>query len=310
MTRTRAVLVAIALVAAFGATAGSLPASSSAPSTDSAGDPPTASSGGGSDDAVARPVENPVSSETRARLLAALAAVGVGVAYVFVPTRRRTVALAAGVLVVGAASYAWLRPAAGGVLSAVATAATATAAASGPIGVAVAVLVALGAIALAWRHWRGTGRRAAGRERAADDDPTDASAAAEGPAPVDVHPATRPASNDVVRAWQRAVERVSVPAPAARTPREFLRAAKGEDARGARDPAAFERLTAIFERVRYGDVDPSEAAERAHSLARRAVDEPDADYEDVGPETDAHSASDAEHRTDAGPETDAGGAGE
>lgn len=275
MTRTRAVLVAVAVVAAFGATAGSLPASSPAPSTDSAGDPPTASSGGGgADGAVERPVTNPVSSETRARLLAALAAVGVGVAYVVVPAHRRTVALAAGVLAVAAASYAWLRPAAGRVLSAVAAATTA--AAARPTGLPVAALVVLAAVALAWRRLRGDdgphdGRRGVADGDESDDGAGDAAADVEGTATVDVHPATRPPSNDVVRAWQRAVERLSVPAPAARTPREFLDAARDDDATAVPDPIAFERLTATFERVRYGGVDPDEAAERARSLARQAV---------------------------------------
>jgi hypothetical protein len=295
MKRTRAVLVAMALIAAFGAAAGSLPASS-APSTDDVDASALPSASGESSSEVAeRPVTNPVSSATRARLLAALAALGVGAAFVVLPARRRTVALAAGVLAVGAASYAWVRPAAGGVLSAVASA-TAT---TNPVGAVLAALVVLGATALAWRYRGGARGPRDDRRRVADDDATDATGDVERTPTLDVHPATRPPSNDVVRAWQRAVERVSVPAPAARTPREFLRAVTDDDARNAPDPGAFERLTTTFERGRYGDVDPDEEAERARSLARRAV----GDREETGTERDAGAESDA------GTGGDLGGAG-
>lgn len=238
-------------------------------------------------------------------MLAALAALGVGAAAVVLRGRRRTVALAAGVLAVGAASYAWLRPTAGSVLSAVATATTT---ATAPVGVVLAALVAVGALALAWRHRRDAREPGGDRRGLADDDATDATGDVERTATPDAHPATRPPSNDVVRAWQRAVEQVSVPAPAARTPREFLDAARDDDARNAPDPSAFERLTATFERVRYGGVDPDEEAERARSLARRAVDDADGDHGEAGTGSDG-GREDAAAADETGAASTGGGSG-
>ncbi|WP_227133614.1 DUF4129 domain-containing protein [Halorubellus salinus] len=270
MRRTRTMLAAVVLVVAFGLAAGSLPAPGDAPAVgapDERADGPP-SSGASSDGGVERAVENPVSSATRDRLLVAVVGLALAAGYAFVPRQRRTVAVAAGVVVVAAGSYAWLGPATTGALSAVGdVASTAT---GGALGVVLAGVLALAAAMGVWRAFGRRGDDGASRAADATDRGTDDDGEGdEGARSVAVHPAARQASDEVGRAWQRVVASVSLPAPAARTPREFVRAA---DAEGV-DASAFERLTAVFERVRYGDADPAREAERARSLAARAVDD-------------------------------------
>lgn len=268
MVRTRTALAVVALVVAFGVAAGSLPAPGGAPAGGDGGgrEPRSDAAGSGGDGAVETPVDDPVSRGTRDRLLGAVLVLAFAAAYALAPGRRRTVGVAAGVTVVAAASYAWLRPGTLGALTAVGGAASA--AVAGPVGVALGGVLALAASALAWRRLRGGTMSArldeTGEGRAADD-PAEASGT--GGRPVDVHPAALEASDAVGRAWQRAAAAVSVSAPGARTPREFVRAAEDEPG----DATAFERLTAVFERVRYGDADPDREAERARSLATRAL---------------------------------------
>ncbi|WP_323675581.1 DUF4129 domain-containing protein [Halorubellus sp. PRR65] len=287
MLRTRTVLAAVLLVVAFGLAAGSLPSSGGAPAA-SGGDgpddgrPPSDAAGNGSGEPG---VENPVSGATRDRLLVAVVALALAVGYVFVPTARRTVAVAAGVVAVAAASYAWFRPATVDVLSSVADAASSVV--GGPLGVGLAGVLALAVVVTAWRAF-GRDEQSPREPESVDGDPGRDDADATGPRAVDVHPATRRASNEVARAWQRAVASVSMPAPGARTPREFLRATERVDAN------AFERLTELFERVRYGDVDPAPEGERARSLAARAVANDGGDVDDDRTEEPARDGSNGE----------------
>ncbi|MFC6955540.1 DUF4129 domain-containing protein [Halorubellus litoreus] len=269
MLRTRTVLGAVLLVVAFGLAAGSLPSSGGAPaptSGDGSGD--TSAAGGAVRDAgVEESVENPVSSATRDRLLAAVVALAFAVGYALAPRHRRTIAVAAGVVAVAAASDAWLRPAAVSGLLSVVGDATATAV-GGPLGVALAVVLALAVTAGVWLAFG----RDDGERRPADATDDDAGRGGEPgarPRDVDVHPASRDASDEVTRAWQRVVASVTTPAPGARTPREFVRAASDDGV----DASAFARLTELFERVRYGDADSDREAERARSLAARAVED-------------------------------------
>lgn len=248
----------VVLAVAFGVAAGGLPGQSggSAPDGDGPPAPPAAESGGGSG---ASELENPVSRSTYERVLAGVAVVALAVAFVLAPAYRRSLAAATVVFALAAASYAWFRPEPDGVLGVTAT--VVTTAARPATG--VLALVALAAItAFAWRARRdGEDAPSTGTSAPADDASSN-SRSVDAP-----HPATVAASNDVARAWQRAVREVEVSAPAVRTPGEFVRAGTEDVA----DADAFERLTAVFRRVRYGDADADAAAEDASALATAAT---------------------------------------
>jgi hypothetical protein len=79
------------------------------------------------------------------------------------------------------------------------------------------------------------------------------------------------ADNEVYRAWRRMTEPLDVDAPATTTPREFERAAV--EAGMARDDVA--TLTSLFEAVRYGGREATEASERRAVETLRRIE---ADY--------------------------------
>jgi hypothetical protein len=78
-----------------------------------------------------------------------------------------------------------------------------------------------------------------------------------------------PADNEVYRAWREMRERVDVTYGKATTPREFARDAVAAGA----DAEPVERLTDLFDRVRYGDAAPTDERERAARDALDALDD-------------------------------------
>ncbi|AQL42531.1 hypothetical protein BV210_07320 [Halorientalis sp. IM1011] len=96
------------------------------------------------------------------------------------------------------------------------------------------------------------------------DDATGASAAISDAPPTD---------NDVYRAWRAMVSELDVTYGETTTPREFAR----EAVEAGADSAAVERLTDLFDRVRYGAVEPTEERERAARDALAAVEDGDAE---------------------------------
>ena len=80
-----------------------------------------------------------------------------------------------------------------------------------------------------------------------------------------------PADNDVYRAWRAMVSELDVTYGETTTPREFAR----EAVEAGTDSAAIERLTDLFDRVRYGAVEPTEERERAARDALAAVEDGD-----------------------------------
>ena len=76
------------------------------------------------------------------------------------------------------------------------------------------------------------------------------------------------AENEVYRAWREMTEVLDVDRPASSTPGEFATAAI--DAGVAREPV--ERLTDVFERVRYGGADPTGDRERQAVEALRRIE--------------------------------------
>ncbi|WP_169302433.1 DUF4129 domain-containing protein [Halorientalis salina] len=77
------------------------------------------------------------------------------------------------------------------------------------------------------------------------------------------------ATNDVYRAWQRLVDRVEVAGPETTTPREYARRAVEDGF----DPEAVDRLTDLFDRVRYGDAPPTERREQQARDAAERLDD-------------------------------------
>nr|WP_282594205.1 DUF4129 domain-containing protein [Halorientalis brevis] len=76
-------------------------------------------------------------------------------------------------------------------------------------------------------------------------------------------------TNDVYRAWQQLVERVDVADPETTTTREYAR--RAVDA--GLDAAAVERLTELFDQVRYGDAAPTETREQQARDAAERLDD-------------------------------------
>lgn len=112
-------------------------------------------------------------------------------------------------------------------------------------------------------------RRESGGEADGDDPGDDGGAAiarAAGRTADRIETGDRPLDNEVYRCWRAMADHVDPATPAARTPGEFERAAVD---RGI-DPDDARELTALFERVRYGDRPPTDGAERrAVELLRR-----------------------------------------
>lgn len=74
--------------------------------------------------------------------------------------------------------------------------------------------------------------------------------------------------NEVYRAWAEMTDPLSVDSPAASTPGEFANAA----AAAGMDPADVDRLTDLFERVRYGGASPTPERERAAVETLRRIE--------------------------------------
>lgn len=270
MTRTalRTVAVALLVVAALGAAAGSLGGFSTdlGPDRDGVRTPENPSGGGGPSSAVTG--GESIDRATYLRLLAALAATGLVCSYVLFPRSRRVVLLAGCAGVVGAAGYLGYRPDAEFSVPALGT--------SGALRVAgVALLVGLlAAGALLLRRFDVLGGADAGTD---DDRPP--GAAPDRTPETDRHPAERTAEDPVERAWQRMVAGVRPSSPGSRTPGEFAAAAKEH----GRDPEAVDRLTRLFRAVRYGSRRSDEHAEEAAELAARVADDATADRGEVEP---------------------------
>jgi len=80
-----------------------------------------------------------------------------------------------------------------------------------------------------------------------------------------------PADNEVYRAWRAMVTELDVPYGETTTPREFAREAIAAGA----DSEPIERLTDLFDRVRYGDAAPTAERERAARDALAAIEDGD-----------------------------------
>nr|WP_303648640.1 DUF4129 domain-containing protein [Haloarchaeobius litoreus] len=91
------------------------------------------------------------------------------------------------------------------------------------------------------------------------------------------HPASADASDPVRRAWQRMVADLQPPSPGARTPGELAETAKAH----GRDAGAVDRLTHLFQTVRYGRHSPEECADEARRLADRVAGEDSLDSPDT-----------------------------
>lgn len=79
---------------------------------------------------------------------------------------------------------------------------------------------------------------------------------------------TAEANNEVYRAWREMTAVLDVERPASSTPGEFAAAAIDAGV----DPEPVDRLTAVFEEVRYGDSEPTDERERAAVEALRRIE--------------------------------------
>ncbi|WP_256296944.1 DUF4129 domain-containing protein [Haloarchaeobius salinus] len=269
MTRFALQTVAIALLVtvALGVAAGSLGGLSAdlAPDGDGVRTPEDPENGSSAPSSAATGGET-IGQETYLRLLAALLATALVCCYVLFPGYRRVVVLTAGAAVVGTAGYLLYRPSATVSVPAFATSDT-----LGVAGVGLLLGLFLAGAGVLWRFDvlasapEPSGDGAAGRP---DDDHDRMTAR---------HPASVPATDPVRRAWQRMVADLQPPSPGARTPDEFAERAKAD----GRDPDAVDRLTRLFQAVRYGRRRSDEHADEARRLADRvagadAPDPPDA----------------------------------
>lgn len=99
--------------------------------------------------------------------------------------------------------------------------------------------------------------------------------------------------NEVFRAWAEMTEQLSVAHPESSTPAEF--AAAAVDA--GMDPADVDRLTGLFEEVRYGGAEPTPAREQAAVETLRRIE---AAYGDDGERSGEGRAGDERRGTDDG----------
>ncbi len=86
------------------------------------------------------------------------------------------------------------------------------------------------------------------------------------------------ADNEVYRAWREMTEVLDVDRPASSTPAEFAAAAVDAGV----EPEPVERLTDVFERVRYGGADPTGDRERRAVDALRRIEAAHREDADVG----------------------------
>ncbi|WP_439027279.1 DUF4129 domain-containing protein [Haloarchaeobius sp. DT45] len=190
------------------------------------------------------------------RLLLVLGLGVLGVAYAAVPSRRRTIGLTGLALAVAVTGFVTYRPDAAVRVPTLGTS---------PVASAAGVVAFTGALVAGWYLLRGD------RDpESLGPEPTPPASSTPDATTSQPHPADRPASDPVHRAWQRMVRGLDLSAPASRTPGEFASAA----IEAGRDADAVRRLTHLFERVRYGDDDPSDHATCATELATRAEADP------------------------------------
>jgi hypothetical protein len=260
VTRRALQTVAIALLvtAALGVAAGSLGGLAADLGPDEGGVRTPDDPGGGSAPSSAATGGDTIGQETYLRLLAALLATALVCCYVLFPGYRRVVVLTGGAGAVGAAGYLLYRPSAD-----VSVPTFATSDALGLAGVGVLAGVVLAGAGLLWRSdVLGSGGEASRDDERIGPDGERYREAGD-------HPASVAADDPVRRAWQRMVADLWPPSPGARTPGEFADTARA----AGRDPDAVDRLTGLFQRVRYGRRDPQEHTDEARQLADRATDD-------------------------------------
>jgi hypothetical protein len=248
--------IALLVTAALGVAAGSLGGLSAdlAPDEDGVRTPADPDDGGAPSSAVTG--GDTVGQETYLRLLAALLATALVCCYVLFPGYRRVVVLTGGAAAVGAAGYLLYRPSA--------TVSVPTFAADDALGLAGAGVLVGVVLAVAGLLLRFDVLTSGGEPSGADDRTTP-----DGERHRDAgdHPAGAAADDPVRRAWQRMVADLRPPSPGARTPGEFADTAKA----AGRDPDAVDRLTRLFQAVRYGRREADECTDEARRLADRAA---------------------------------------
>ncbi|NHN42226.1 DUF4129 domain-containing protein [Halorubellus sp. JP-L1] len=97
--------------------------------------------------------------------------------------------------------------------------------------------------------------------------------------------------NEIYRAWVEMTEYLDVEHPESSTPREFEAAAVDAGI----EPDTVAELTALFERVRYGDQPPTEAAEARAVDALRSMETAATDLDDVWGDDDSDDDVSGEH---------------
>ena len=260
MTRRALQTVAIALLvtAALGVAAGSLGGLSADLGPDDGGvrspDDPSEETAPSS----AATSGDTIGQETYLRLLAALLATALVCCYVLFPSYRWVVVLTGGAGAVGVAGYLLYRPSA-----TVSVPTFGTSDALGLVGVVVLVGLVLVGAGLLWRF----DGLSSGGGRPGDDEHS--TPGGEPKREVGDHPASAPSDDPVRRAWQRMVADLRPPSPGTRTPGEFADTAKD----AGRDPDAVDRLTSLFQAVRYGRREPDECTDEAQRLAERVADD-------------------------------------